>query len=229
MNQIQELKGSIKLIKEISKLTGVNEESINITIDNSKKRYYPRISVTISGNNYFNFNLSESPTGCGLMIIDNVVSFTYDIEKCKTANIVLNKIIELYLHRAGMLFATLGSSYYEAHEKNFKNLMGFEEISEYSNPNMSGKGQKIFIKKINQPKKEKKKEEIKSIIEVIEEPIRSYRANIYSYDIVDYGITIPLTKKSTKTKINKVAKQILKTKPIDAITVKRSRKSVQKL
>ena len=207
MDQIKDLKEHIKLIKDVAKHSGLAELDVNIYVDETRRRYNPKINVQINGDNYLNFLLTESETGCGLMILSGIISFTHRKENCETAKLILDKIVEVKLPRVGCLVATLGSSYYKDHEENLVNILGFEEVSEYKNPNMSFGGQKIFIKKINQPKEGEKKEEVKTVVEDVSTSSPSYSPNVYTYSYT----------------------QALKAKPIDAITVKRTRKSLQNL
>lgn len=154
---IKQLKVNINFIKKLAKELNIPETYINI--DKSiGYNYYPNYVINVSKNrDNISFKLTESPTGCGTMLFH---SFVYSISTESQAKLVkdcLDFTIKQELNKVGLLICSLGSNYYGEKEDNLKKILGFEEIIEYSNPNMSHGGQKIFIKKINQSKAKKGK------------------------------------------------------------------------
>lgn len=148
---INQLKSDIEFIENLGKEIGIPAN--NICVIKSPSTYYSKYNISINYNSiFFSLILEGSPTGCGVIILSKITEGLANVERAEYLNKVLDYMFKFHLKSAGLVMCTLGSSYYRKNgESNLISILDFEEIVEYSNPNMSNKGQKVFIKKFNQP------------------------------------------------------------------------------
>lgn len=150
MSNIATYKRNIEQIEGLAKHLKLDPNNITLTINSCV--YYGKyhLNIRIDSNNYFQLQMEGSPTGCGLIILSNIV---HTLEKDITFEYLkqtLNYFFSIQLFNVGSIMCTLGSAYYGDYSRRLEEIVGFKVTQEYKNPNMSMRGQRIYLKLVNQ-------------------------------------------------------------------------------
>ena len=118
--------------------------SLSLNIASSFK---PGVTTKIISG--ISFRISNSPTGCGLMLFHGF-SGSHDAN-LEITKLIFNEAVK-YVRNGGSdgscLLATLGSTFYNTAPHKLLLELGFKEVDEFRNLRHGGSGQKIFTLEI---------------------------------------------------------------------------------